>query len=322
MPAYAVLIWAYYVIAPTVIDGPYSQAILYNWPCNQQNFWESFALGWQVDVSKGLLCALWGWYLALDFRVFSTIPAILIISSYFGKKKKQAGMAMCLAACVLSIAYTYIQCYKLEVYYINPKDDNDTMSNYYYADTIQRSVIYYIGCLFAYMTMKPDKEKEKVADGETDKEVKKTEDELKEDFLHDEMKKLKKRKAAKRMHLIFFLIRLVTLAAVTLILHYVFQWGRDLMSLNRFWTMSFLAFGKIAFIIGLMTILLVISFRFRGFDEHLAGNRFVQLIANLSFSMYLFHFPVIMIRIYSLRSIPTYRVTIFSAQVWPILATP
>lgn len=107
-------------------------------------------------------------------------------------------MAMCLAACVLSITYTYTQGYKNEVYYLNPNDVHDTMNNYYYADTIQRSVIYYIGCLFAYMTMKPDKKKEKVADGEADKAIKKTEDELKEDLLHQEKKKHRKRKAAKR----------------------------------------------------------------------------------------------------------------------------
>ena len=323
MPAYAVLIWAYYVIAPTVIDGPCSQAILYRWPCTQKNFWESFALGLHVDTTKSLLCAGWGWYLALDFRVFATIPAILIISTYFGKKKKQAGMAMCLAACLVSIGYTYIQGYKHDVYYLNPKDEHDTMNNYYYADTIQRSVIYYIGCLFAYMTMKPDKKKEKVADGDADKAGKKTEDELKEDLLHQEKKKKhKKRKATKRMQFIFFLIGFVALASVTLVLHYVFQWGRDVMSLNRFWTMSFLAFGKVAFIIGLMTVLLVISFTFRGFGEHLAGNRMVQLIANLSFSMYLFHFPVIYIRIYSLRSIPTYQgYDLFSAGLADISYT-
>lgn len=328
MPAYAFLLVFYYLVVPTMIQGPCSQSLLYNYPCKPGNFAKSFILGWEVDTANNKMCAGWGWYVAMDFRLFMTIPIILIISNFFGKRKNLVGIIICSLCGAFSLGYTYYRGYDKEMYYFNPNDPNDTMNQYYYTDTISRSVIYYLGCLFAYMTMKPEKKKGKHVEGEakhtegdTHKNEKHTGD-LKEDLVHDDAKKHKKRRSARKMQLIFFIIGFTLFSGVTLILHYYFQWGRDVMHMNRFWTMSFLAFGKFFFIIGLMLVLLITSFRFKGFGEYIGKNRLIQLIANLSFTMYLFHFPILYIRVYSLKSVPTYSgYDLFSAGLTEISFT-
>ena len=337
MPAYAMLLWLFYKVTPALIDGPASQATILPWQCNSQNFWESFVLGWRASaISDQGMCTLWTWYLAVDFRYYCSIPVILIVSSMFSNKNL-AGMTICGSICIISIVWTYVQGYRNEVYYQGPGDPNQTMFKIYYIGTVERAVVYYMGCLFAYATAKPEKKAaaggmEVKADTEAaggDKANRKEglEVELKvtvankkdgpqvellatkaDRKFNEELIEAKDRKDATSTAFLIlcFTVGLILVAGVLSVLHYKFQLGRDVMNIDRFWTMSFLAFGKVVFVTGLLMILMAAVFGIEDFCKKIAGNRLIQLLANLSFTMYLFHLPVIYIRLYSSRSIATY----------------
>lgn len=318
MPPYALLLWYWYKVAPTFVEGPLSQGQLDMWPCNWTNFWQSFILGWRSDVNKRTMCAGWAWYLAIDFQIFLTIPIILMLSTLFGRKKKLAGIVMCTTLALASLVVTFIEGFNHKYQYLNPRDQEQTMNTYYYAKSIQRAVMYYVGCLFAYMTQKDDAKKpkptEKPAEGPVLSEA--------EQQLLEERKKHRKVRAIRKMQLINFAGGFTGLLGVTLLLHFVFQWGRDIQKVGTLWNVVFIALGKIVFVICFMMVLLVIGFRFKGFGKYLAENRLVQLIANISFTMYLFHFTFIMIRTYSQRSIPTCTgIDLFSAGMADLTLT-
>jgi len=300
MPPYAMLLWYWYKVAPTLIEGPLSQGQLDLWPCNWTNFWQSFILGWRSDVNKRTMCAGWAWYLAIDFQIFLTIPLILMIATLFGRKKKLAGVVMCTALALGSLALTFVEGFRHSYQYLNPKDQQQSMNTYYYAKSTQRAVMYYVGCLFAYMTQKDDSKKPKQP--EQPKEAPELSEA--EQKLLEERKKHRKTKAIRKMQLINFTAGFVGLLGVTLLLHFVFQWGRDIQKIATIWNVLFIALGKLVFVICFMMVLLVIGFRFKGFGKYLAENRLVQLIANVSFTMYLFHFTFIIVRTYSQKSIP------------------
>ena len=320
MPAYAFLLCYWYLVAPTIISGPLSQGTLSMYPCNWTNFWQSFILGLHSDVVHNSMCAGWCWYLAIDFKAFCTIPLILIIATFFGRKRKQAALGICIFLTAASLGYTIYVCFHHDIKYLNPWDPANTMNTYYYADVLQRSSIYYVGCIFAFMTTK-DKESQKKGPGKesvvtTEKGStvgeaakapagEKSPEEIERDKEADERRKRRKLKLLRKIQLIYFAAGLAGLVFITCILHYYFQWGRRVQDLKEVWNALFITFGKFFFVLCFMTVLLMIGFRFKGFGDYIAGNRLLQLIANLSFTMYLFHFTFIMIRTYSQKSIPS-----------------
>ena len=318
MPPYALLLWYWYKVAPTLIEGPLSQGMLDLWPCTWTNFWQSFILGWRSDVNKRTMCAGWAWYLAIDFQIFLTIPVVLMLSTLFGRKKKLAGVVMCTTLALASLVITFIEGFRHSYQYLNPKDQQQSMNTYYYAKSTQRAVMYYIGCLFAYMTQKDDAKKPKQPEKQEEGPIL-TESEQK---LLEERKKHRKMRAIRKMQLINFVVGFAGLLGVTLVLHYVFQWGRNVQNVATIWNVMFIALGKIIFVICFMMVLLVIGFRFKGFGKYLAENRLVQLVANVSFTMYLFHFTFIIIRTYSQKSIPTYAgIDLFSSGMADLTLT-
>jgi peptidoglycan/LPS O-acetylase OafA/YrhL len=74
----------------------------------------------------------------------------------------------------------------------------------------------------------------------------------------------------------------------------------------EFWHMLFILFGKIAFVIGFMATMLPLAARFKGIGNFIAKNRLMQLIGNVSFGGYLYHFTVIQLRINSQNTMPSY----------------
>jgi peptidoglycan/LPS O-acetylase OafA/YrhL len=304
MPAYGYLLWFWYSVAPAVIEGPLSPGLVSFYPCDFSNFWKSFILGWKSDINTNGMCAGWCWYLAVDFQVFLTIPIVLIISTFFGKMKKIAGIGIVSGLLVASLTLTIVTGYDHHIQYTNAYDQKKTMNTYYYAKSPQRAAMYYIGCLFAYMTMKDDSKKKPKHHEEAHAEL--NEEEKKEKLLQDERRKKRKIAAIKLQQNIYFAVALTGLVGITLLLHFKFQWGRNVADLGTTANVLFITFGKVVFVLSFMTVLLIIGFRFKGFGAYIAKNRLLQLVANLGFSMYLFHFTSIMIRTYSQKSIPTY----------------
>lgn len=306
MPAFGLLLWYHYVVVPTMISGANSQFLLSTYSCNTKNFLEGFLLGYNASVTQDpnlKMCAGWTWYLVVDFRVFLTIPIILIVS----KGNKKIGMALCAFCGLVSLVWTFIVGYKDNVTYINLFDPNQTWSTYYYTSAPQRSVIYYIGAIFAYLTTGAAKKKPApVPVASSEKESAK---EANEEPLNDEAQKERKKKRRiakiKMMQNIYLAIGLAVIVGMTLLLHYVFQYGRDVPALGKLKNGLFIAFGKIVFVIGMMTVLLILGFKFKSFGNYVAKSTVLQLIGNLSFPMYLFHFTFILIRTYNLSALPT-----------------
>lgn len=71
--------------------------------------------------------------------------------------------------------------------------------------------------------------------------------------------------------------------------------------------MLFITFGKIAFVGSLLMILMPLAARFKIIGKIIAENRLLQLIGNVSFGGYLYHFTVIMLRLNSQSTMPTYK---------------
>lgn len=296
MPAFGLLLWYNYVVVPTLIKGPNSQLYISNNPCNSRNFLEGFLLGYNASITqdpKLKMCAGWTWYLVVDFRIFITIPIILIVS----KGNKYIGMGLCAFLAVVSLVWTFITCFKDNVTYINLFDPNQTWSTYYYASAPQRSVVYYMGAIFAYLTTGAAKKKPAPAPVAV-------QEPLNEDGSL-ERKKKKRIAKIKMMQNIYLAIGLALVVGMTLLLHYVFQYGRNVPALGEFKNSLFIAFGKMIFVVGLMMSLLILGFKFKSFGNYVAKSTLLQLIGNLSFPMYLFHFTFIMIRTYSINSLPT-----------------
>lgn len=134
MPAYAYLLWYYFKVTPVLMEGPFAQTNLRRWICNSTNFWESFILGLHADTYGTTMCAGWAWYLALDFRLFLTIPALLIFTTFFHpKQRKIVGMSICSILALASIVWSFHKIYQNNVWYTNVQDKNATNDRYYYA---------------------------------------------------------------------------------------------------------------------------------------------------------------------------------------------
>jgi hypothetical protein len=107
---------------------------------------------------------------------------------------------------------------------------------------------------------------------------------------------------------IALVIGLVAMALDSLILHKYFQWGRPSKKLVSHTShVMFLTFGKAVFVISFMAILMPIAAKYKAFGNFIAKNRLLQLIGNVSFGGYLYHFTVLMIRRNSVSNIPTYK---------------
>src|SRR3990167_2234151 len=307
MPAYGFMMWYWYKVAPTIISGPLSQGILEKWPCNSSNFWPSLLLGWKADIVNGTMCAGWGWYLALDFRLYMTVPFVLMVGSLFGKKRDFVSFSLFVILMCASLIYTMFLGHADNLRYISPYDPGNTMNTYYYTNVLDRGAIYYVGCIFAFMTAGKKKPKKPHApeqaanpDAPLDQAL------IEEQAKKDERRKRKKLAIIRKIQLINFVIGASFVIFISCILHYYFQWGRNVMKLSVFSNTIFLAFGKIFFVMGIIIALMVIAFRFKGFYEYIAHNRLLQLIANMSFTMYLIHFTFVQMRTYSQKSIPSY----------------
>lgn len=297
IPAYGVMLWFFFTVVKDYLSGPLGVQLGNFYPCTKKGFLESFLLGYHTSTQNRLMCAGWCWYLAVDFQIFVTIPLILIIASLFSRPKK-VGFYMVLTLFSLSTIWSFIVIMKDKIMYMTPYDPEKSMANKYYTDSTQRANIYYAGSIFAYLTMGGGKKKkEKKEEGETEPVL--TEEEK-------EKKKHKKGRAIRAIYTKVLLGSFVLILGSSLFLHYFFQWGRKIKSYAEISHACFITFGKLSFVFGFIGFFLALGNLFRGFSTAIASNRLLQLIANVSFSAYLYHFIIILLRTYNQQSISTY----------------
>lgn len=307
MPAYGFMLWYWYKVAPAIVSGPLSQGMLEKWPCTTTNFWQSFLLGWRADIVNNTMCAGWAWYLALDFRLYLSVPFVLMIGALFGKKRDFVSFSLFVLLMCGSLIYTMFLGHANQLRFLSPYDTKNTMNTYYYTNVLDRGAIYYVGCIFAFMTAGKKKPPRKPAAPEAAAQDAPLDQALiEEQAKKQERRKRRKLAAIRKIQLINFLVGASFVVFISCMLHYYFQWGRNVMKLTVFSNTIFLAFGKIFFVMGIIIALMVVAFRFKGFSEYIAHNRLLQLIANMSFTMYLIHFTFVQMRTYSQKSIPSY----------------
>jgi len=220
------------------------------------------------------------------------------------KKNKKLGTIISGSLVALCTIATIIVCYAKDIYFVNWNDQS--MNVYYYAKSYLRGNIYYMGCMVSYMTMKgprrPKKSKEDKSEGldepllskEEKAELKKQEEEK------NLRRKKRKKKVANMIGNISLVCGLIFMILDTLALHYYFQWGRESKKVaSHFSHIMFITFGKAVFVISFMAIFMPIAAKYKAFGNFIAKNRLLQLIGNVSFGGYLYHFTVIMIRLNS-----------------------
>jgi peptidoglycan/LPS O-acetylase OafA/YrhL len=79
----------------------------------------------------------------------------------------------------------------------------------------------------------------------------------------------------------------------SILLHYYYQYGVD-QSGNNLWASSlFITFGKFIFLGPLMLFLMQMTKNFGDFSKYIANSATIQFLGNMSFTMYLGHFIVI-----------------------------
>lgn len=308
MPTYAFMLLFWWKVAPHLSYGPLVQDFL---QCTSQNFWESWILGWHSGMVDNTLCAGWCWYLAVDFQLFCTIPIICLIV----KKNKMMGIIICSALVFICTAATIFVCWWYKLQWMNY--DNADMYIHYYPKSYLRGNVYYLGCLFCYATMpggkkggqKGGKKGGKKGDVERDGGAPipdLTEEEKQKEQEHKDRKKQKVKKFFKMVHNVMGWSGFLMITGNAILMHYVFQWGRNVKGAGLFFNNMFITFGKIVFVISFLLFLMAISFTYKSFSKFIATNRLIQLIGNLGFSGYLFHFTMIMIRLHSTQELPTY----------------
>lgn len=108
----------------------------------------------------------------------------------------------------------------------------------------------------------------------------------------------KVRNNKKKLGKIMALISIVLLISMTLILHYYFQCGLGAKYVNSIWLHAlFITFGKLVFVLSTMILLNTIVKIWKDVPYFIANNAIIQIIGNLSFAMYLYHYTMINFRV-------------------------
>ena len=158
-----------------------------------------------------------------------------------------------------------------------------------------------MGCAAAIMTLKTKSDKPKSAEPKS--EVKIDINESLDDFLGYELRPKRtqhskktilqrKEKNKKRVYFIGF-ISTAVIATSFILMNLYFQLGRDTDSYNEIWNVLWLVFGKIIFTIALFAFLINVCVIFDKFPKAIANNYMIQLIGNLSFCIYGWHYNLL-----------------------------
>jgi peptidoglycan/LPS O-acetylase OafA/YrhL len=297
LPTMGVVILFTVCVLPIIsLEYPTNQYIgAGKWP---EMFWQSWTLFYGYDISAGpktLNCG-WFWYLTVDFQCFLLVPIILMCAMV----NRWLGIGCSVSLLVASISYGMWQSMSVPIY--GTMSDPNWMGKYYF-NPLARACVYFCGTTVALMTLpsdkpapkpqvttnRPDQVTPKVIVGTgNDYEVRPTETE------HSKISKTRRVGAAKGKLFLIGAVCLVIVLGNFYILHYYFQIGRSptlvpSLLLNALYT----TFGKIIFVTAVMALLITISHVNKEFPKTIANNATIQLIGNLSFSIYCWHYAIL-----------------------------
>lgn len=264
--------------------------------------WTDFALiyGYK-NMPFATMNVIWFWYLVLDFQCFLAVPIILMLSWI----SKWIGIAICIILITVSCIYTMIVSFQYDMIF---DLRNMSFNNDYYYLWITRCCVYYIGSLAALLTMKPDQKKGEPskADSKETKTNRSTKQitNLKYEIVPEKPKnsienlkisKSKRKSQACMIGTISFIIVVTSF----ILCRFWFQAGYNLHNYSKLVNALWITFGKILFVPASMMLLIKICQTFKSIPSAVANNATIQFIGNISFSIYGWHYCVLMLSISS-----------------------
>jgi len=210
---------------------------------------------------------------------------------------KKVGIFACMIIIVASMAHSW---YDIQKYDVQPSPlDQPWTENYYYS-WINRACVYYIGCAVGILTLKnpstkPKKEEEKVDIVAPNESAAKEKLKLGYDILpknsgHSKKSKVERRNKMQKKVYIIGIISFAVIAASFILMFKYFQLGYDTHQNHQIYNTIWLVFGKIIFTIALFACLINMCLVFQKFPKAIANNTTIQLIGNVSFCLYGWHY--------------------------------
>lgn len=141
MIPYLFSVFCYYSFSTFLSTGPHIANKTHDRDFDTYKFYTNFALGYYLKMSTNV--AIWGWYLATDFRLYLTMPLLC----YFTQRNRRCGiiiMSSMIAMTTLgTIMFMYIG---LDTFY--------GQYEFFYTSGFIRGNIYYLGALLYFYCLK------------------------------------------------------------------------------------------------------------------------------------------------------------------------
>ena len=201
---------------------------------------------------------------------------------------------MSTACALFSIVYSFIDI-------VNQKMYVGTSQSAYYFGFFDRSCAYFIGCSVALASLKSPKPQQPKPEIKVETNLQHNQQftdlqtklnyQVKPEKTSNAVKN-KEIKQSKNMRCVYIVgfISLVVIIASFVTMNRYFQMGNDSKPYGIYVSALQTVFGKIFFVSSVMILLIVLCRYFENFPKAIANNAVIQLIGNLSFSMYGWHY--------------------------------
>jgi peptidoglycan/LPS O-acetylase OafA/YrhL len=298
LPMLAVITMFIVYVLPYITD---------RWPNNVQiqtgqeipMFWGSWSLAyaWNIFGAVENINAGWFWYLVIDFQCFLVVPILLMLLPI----DKRLPIALSVGLVIASCTYSMWTSISFPIYG-NISDPNWMVK--YYFNVLSRACVYFMGVTVA-LVMLPSENQEptpapavnnstivaQVSDGpnpDMGYEIRPAVTE------HAKKQAQQKVESAQKNTWVVGGVSLCLIVLSACLMHYYFQLGYPKdhvksLTLNALW----LTFGKLVFVTTVMLLLISVCKTNENFPKMIANNAMIQVIGNLSFSIYCWHYIVL-----------------------------
>jgi peptidoglycan/LPS O-acetylase OafA/YrhL len=261
-------------------------------------FWGSWSLiyAWDIFGPMKNINAQWFWYLVVDFQCFLVVPILLMLLPIC----KMLPITLSVGLVILSCTYSMWTAISFPIY--GTITDPNRISKYYF-NVLSRSCVYFTGVTVALVMLDAENKKPtqapavnnittvpKVSVGPNEHWGY----EIKPSVTEDSKKRAQQKLESAQMNTkVLGAVCLCLIILSAYVMHYYFQMGYPIDNvkspiLNALW----LTFGKLVFVITVMLLLISVCKTYETFPKMIANNAVIQVIANLSFSIYCWHYIV------------------------------
>jgi peptidoglycan/LPS O-acetylase OafA/YrhL len=298
LPMVAVITMFIVYVLPYITD---------RWPNNVQiqsgqeipMYWGSWSLAyaWNIFGMFDNINAAWFWYLVVDFQCFLVVPILLMLLPI----DKRLPIALSVGLVIASCTYGMWTSITFPIYG-NISDINWALK--YYFNVLPRACVYFMGVTVALVMLAPENKKPTRApavnnsttvpqvsvgpNSDLGYEIRPAVTE------HVKKQAQQKIESAQMTTWVVGGICLCLIILSACLMHYYFQMGypKDYVkspTLNALW----LTFGKLVFVTTVMLLLISVCKTNENFPKMIANNATIQVIGNLSFSIYCWHYIVL-----------------------------